>query len=353
MSITINKAKQNIIHKINKALGEKIAQESDLVMPSDYNLGDFTYPCFILSKRLKKAPDVIATELSAKIKSCQTVKSVSATGPYLNFNLQPKKLMQVLEDINDNYGRHTFGKNKKIMVEFAQANTHKSFHIGHLRNIIVGESVCRILENAGYAVIRVNYQGDIGMHIAKCLWGITKLPTQLEQVLNSKDINAKVEFLAQAYVKGSGSFEKSQKIKKEIIEINNKIYASDNAIDSLYHQTRKWSLQYLDKIYKRLGVKFDRLYFESETFKPGKDMVEKGIKKNFFQISRDAVIFVGSKHGLHDRVFINSEGNATYEAKEMALAALQLAEFNPDLIIHVVGKEQTEYFKVVTKALEY
>lgn len=353
MSQVINKARQNIINKINKALGSRIAQQSDLVLPPDSSLGDFAFPCFALSKQLKSSPTVIAKALSEKIKPCSTVKSIQAVGPYLNFTLQPKKLGQILNDINDDYGQSKLGRKRKIMVEFTQANTHKAFHIGHLRNIITGESLCRILENAGYQVIRVNYQGDIGPHVAKCLWGILQNPTDFESVAKSKDINKKVSFLGKVYAQASAAFESSESAKAEIMSLNKDIYQNKQKIRGVYKITRQWSLRYLDKIYKRLNTKFDRLYFESEVFADGKKIVMRGLKKDIFQLSENAIIFNGAGHGLHDRVFITSEGNTTYEAKEMALANLQFREFHPDLIMHVVGREQTEYFKVVIKALEY
>ncbi|MFA6551084.1 MAG: arginine--tRNA ligase, partial [Patescibacteria group bacterium] len=206
--------------------------------------------------------------------------------------------------------------------------------------------------NAGYKVIRANYQGDVGLHIAKCLWGVIKFEKKLKKLMETKDITEKVKFLGEAYVEGSAAYEKDGKEKQEIIELNKRIYADDESIRKIYKETRKWSLEYFAKIYQRVNTKFDRLYFESETFAPGKKIVTDGVKKGIFKLSDGAIIFEGGKHGLHDRVFINSEGNPTYEAKDLALARLQFGEYHPEKIMHVVSKEQTEYFKVIFKAME-
>ncbi len=358
----IQKYKQNIVNKINKALGKKLAGAPDLTLPPSPETGDFSFACFSLAKKMRKSPNEIAGELANRIKPCQTVKSVEAAGPYVNFKLREKKLAKnVLNEIvkqKDKYGAVKLGNPLKpaagrlrIIVEFAHPNTHKQFHIGHLRNIITGESVCRILENAGCKVARANYQGDVGMHIAKCIWGVSKKPKEFAAVAE-KDLDAKIAFLGRAYSSGSMSYEKSKKAKAEINEINKRVYQNDKSIRKIYHETRKWSLQCFDKIYKRVGVRFDRLYFESEVFAEGKKIVLQNIKKGIFKTSEGAVIFEGGRHGLHNRVFITSDGYPTYEAKDMALAKLQFKEYNPAEILHVVGSEQVEYFKVIIRALE-
>ena len=162
----------------------------------------------------------------------------------------------------------------------------------------------------------------------------------------------KAEFLGKAYALGSKNYEDNEAEKKEIIELNKKIYFKDKSVMGVYKTTRKWSLDYFNGIYKRVNTKFDRLYFESEVFQSGRQIVLKNLKKGTFQESQGAVIFKGEDYGLHTRVFINAQGNPTYEAKDMGLAALQFKEFKPLKILHVVGPEQAEYFKVIIKALE-
>jgi len=160
-----------------------------------------------------------------------------------------------------------------------------------------------------------------------------------------------VEFLAQAYVAGNKAYEENEEAKQKINTINKQIYAKDPSILELYKTTRQWSLDYFDTIYKRVGSHFDRFYFESESFDIGKKLVTEYVKKGVFEESEGAVIFPGKKYGLHNRVFITSEGNPTYEGKDVGLAKLQFDEYHPDQIIHCVASEQTEYFKVIFEAI--
>ena len=240
----------------------------------------------------------------------------------------------------------------RIMVEFAHPNTHKAFHIGHLRNITTGESVVRLLEAGKHEVIRVNYQGDVGMHIAKCLWAMTNIPEFDPSSVRGKEIHERVEFLGKAYAAGSARYEADDTVKGEVGGINKQIYAKDPEIFSLYEETRGWSLEYFDTIYRRVGTRFDRLYFESQTYEAGKKNVLDGLKHGIFEESEGAIIFPGEKHGLHNRVFITKEGNATYEGKDMGLAPLQHKEYHPDLILHVLGPEQYSYTRVIFAALD-
>lgn len=153
------------------------------------------------------------------------------------------------------------------------------------------------------------------------------------------------------YAAGSKAFDEDEEAKKEIGEINKKIYAKDPSIYPLYRETREWSLDYFEQIYKRVGSHYDRYYFEGEVYESGKKIVLEGLKKGVFVESKGAIIFPGEKFGLHNRVFITSEGNPTYEGKEMGLGPLEFGEFHPEKIIHVVGPEQAGYFQVVFEAL--
>lgn len=267
---------------------------------------------------------------------------------FINLWLQNEYFISQIEEvIKKKYRLGRISKEKKgIMVEFAHPNTHKQFHIGHLRNISLGENVCRLLEANNYEVYRVNYQGDVGLHVAKCLWGFLKLKKPTPRSLEKK-----IELLGKAYIKGNKAYETDEKARAEIEQLNRQIYDQDKEIMSLWKETRNWSLQYFNQIYQRLGTKFDRLYFESQVADEGKKIVMSNLKKKVFEQSEGAVIFRGEKFGLHNRVFINQQGLPTYEAKDMALAKKQFADFSPLKIIHVVGPEQKGYFEVVFKAL--
>src|SRR3989338_242801 len=205
-----------------------------------------------------------------------------------------------------------------------------------------------MLEFSGATVVRANYQGDIGLHIAKCLWGIKKLGLKTIPSLDKK-----IKFLGKAYTTGSKAYEEGENAKNEIIEINKKLYEKEPKTTKLWEETRKWSLDYFDKIYKRVYTKFDRLYFESEVAEPGIKISKDALKRGFLKRSEGAVIFDGEPYGLDKRVFINNLGFPTYEAKELGLAQLEFSEFgNINKAIHVVGPEQSSFFKVTFKVEE-
>ncbi len=349
--------KQKISDFLKQATSQPIV---DVVIPPDKKMGDFSYACFEYAKQIKKSPAEAALDLkeklSSKLDSVSFIERLETTGPYLNFYLNTKETARlVLENIekqNDDYGSLSVGGKQKVLVEFGCPNTHKAFHIGHLRNIITGESIVRLFENGGYKVKRLNYQGDVGMHIAKCFYAILDLGKNNEfEKIKNKTTQEKVDYLGKMYALGANKYEDDEEVKEEIIKINEKIYTQSKDIKEVYKTTRQWSLDNFERIYKRVGTHFDKYYFESGVFKRGLKFVKKYLKKGIFKRSQGAIIFPGSKYDLHDRVFVNQKGFPTYEGKEVGLASLHLKN-NPCKIIHVVGKEQAEYFKVIFKVLE-
>lgn len=339
-----------------------VTGDFELSVPPKPEMGDVAFPCFDTAKAQKKSPAEVAEILKSKIQNQKSkmIERIEAFGPYVNFFLNANELTKLFfeqfETQGAAYGSHADGKGKKVLVEFGCPNPLKVFHLGHLKNLITGESVARIFENAGYDVVRVNYQGDVGMHVAKSLWGMYQTQNEFDAV-KEKPLVERIAFLGRAYAHGATQYEKDETAKQEIEEYNEKVYEKDPAIQEVYQITRQWSLDYFETIYKKLDTRFDKLYFESDIFKRGKEIVlsftkKRLFKKPVFKKSEGAIIFPGSEYGLHDRVFINSKGYPTYEAKDLALAERHFRDYQPNLVVHVVGKEQTEYFQVVFRALE-
>lgn len=330
--------------------------EIELSRPPKLEMGHFAFPCFDLAKQSDKNPAEIAQQVAAAVEVGGFIESVQAFGPYVNFFLDMKEVANaLLTEITDNqrYGEHDIGMGKKYVIEYACPNPLKAFHMGHLKNLITGEAVVRVFANAGYDVVRVNYQGDVGMHIAKALWGIYDLKETFDAISQEDDVKKRVEFLGEAYAHGAQHFESGDQGREEVVAYNDKVYEHDESIQDVYQTARQWSLDYFDMIYHRLGTHFDRLYFESEMFEEGTAIAKQALEQGILSVGEGgAIIYEASKHGLHDRVFINSKGFPTYEAKDLALARHHLDDHNPDKIIHVVGRDQTEYFKVVIRALE-
>lgn len=346
--------RDEIISALSKVIGTK---EVHLEFPENEEFGDYaSNVAMVLAKKRKKKPEELANEIVKKLQKdknlSKIISKIEVAGPgFINFWLSKDALFSVLEKAikeGDRFGTTDILKGKRIMVEFAHPNTHKPFHIGHLRNITIGEAIARFLEAAGAKVIRANYQGDVGLHIAKVIFGIEKVGFK-----DPRDVRKRVDYLGRAYVEGNLAYEQGSKAKREIARINKDLYEGrDKKLLKLYQTTRKWSLDYFDEIYRRVYTKFDRLYFESEVAGPGKAIALEALKKGILERSRGAIIFSGEKKGLHNRVFITNEGLATYEAKDLGLAKLQFSEFKPDVILHVVGPEQKGYFEVLFKALE-
>src|SRR3990167_4234177 len=351
---------QESIMTVLKKLGANV-ENVEISYPTHSAQGDFsTNVAFKYARQLNKNPLEFANEITKLIlkESINFLEKVQIEKPgFINFWILDSYYLSHLQSIEKEQIKIlplSLGKQKKIMIEFAHPNTHKLFHIGHLRNISSGESLSRILTVVGNKVIRSNYQGDVGLHIAKCLWQLGKIvKTKGPDLFKKKTLQEKIALLGQAYSSGSKAFEEDAKAKKEIVEVNKMIYEQHGDIISLWKETRQWSLDYFDSIYARVYTKFDRLYFESEFAERGKKIIQEALKKKILVKSKEAVIFDGKKYGLDTRVFLNALGIPTYEGKELALAEKEFSDFGLlDKCMHVVGPEQNSFFKVTFKVEE-
>lgn len=366
--------KKKLENLIKEAL-EKLSIETEAVVlehPEDFSLGDFsTSVALSCAKKAKMKPAELAKKIAEEISKNkpEEVERVEVAGPgFINFYLSKKffaeSIGQILKE-GEKFGRNKTLSGEKILIEYTDPNPFKPFHIGHLMSNSIGESLSRIVEWNGAEVKRACYQGDVGLHVAKAIWGILNLKKEFPK----KDAAAEeqISFIGRAYVVGAASYEDDEKAKKEITEINKKVYdKSDPEINKIYDWGRKVSLEHFEEIYQKLGTKFDFYFFESEMAPMGIFLVEEFLKKGIFEKSdlpspsadgsgkaSGAVIFPGEKYGLHTRVFINSQGLPTYEAKDIALNKKKREKYLFDRSIVITGNEQKEYYKVVLKALEF
>ncbi len=305
--------------------------------------GDYSTNIALVMKGGRK----LAEELALKIKGDMIAKTEVAGPGFINIWLKNEYLVEGLGQVSKFQAGNLMGK--KIMVEFTDPNPFKEFHIGHLYSNVIGEVVSRLIESQGAEVWRVCYQGDVGLHVAKSIWGMQFLSSQTPA--ESASLSEKANFLGQAYSLGASKYEEEETVKKEINELNKKIYEQDQSVAHLYEQGKRWSLEYFDMVYQRLGTKFKKHYFESEAASVGLKIVRENMDKGIFKESNGAVVFPGEDYGLHTRVFINSLGLATYEAKELGLAPTKYADFPYDQSIIITGNEINDYFKVLLKAL--
>ena len=284
--------------------------------PSSFEHGDYATNAALVAK-------VDAQELANKL-SIPGVDRIEVKGKFINFFLSHDAIRKEIQAL-------AFEKiyNQKILVEYTDPNPFKEFHIGHLMANTVGESVARLLHHSGAEVVRANYQGDVGPHVAKAIWGKVQKPDAS---------------WGDAYVYGNEQYETH---KEEIDAINKKIYEkSDAEINALYEQGRKESLEHFEELYKKLGTKFDLYFFESETAPRGLEIVKN--HPDIFEQSDGAYIFKGE----HTRVFVNSLGLPTYEAKDLGLAEMKKEKAQFERSITVTANEQDAYFRVLFEALE-
>ncbi|HRB83224.1 MAG TPA: arginine--tRNA ligase [Acinetobacter johnsonii] len=381
----IKTAIQDALREVLQELGISDI-EPVIERPSDLKNGDYsTNIALIAAKKAGKNPRELAEEIVTKLQvtspKLQVFERIETAGAgFINFWISKEELIKGIGRVaKGDEEQDKVIKGKKIMVEFAHPNTHKSLHIGHLRNLSIGESLVRIFEYTGIGVIRANYQGDVGMHIAKAMYGLLNLSPFKEELSSITGVQARVDFLGKAYAAGSQAYESDPLAKEKIHDYNYLIYASAqrfqeeqgaqagttdylqfvkgrkaelDIVYKVWKETRQWSLDYYETMYKVLGTHFDRYYFESECL-IGVDMAREAVVDGVLKESEGAIIFDGKPFGLDTRVFVNSLGLPTYEAKELALSKKELSEFGKlDQIIHVVGPEQASFFQITFKSEE-
>ena len=298
-----------------------------------------------LAKDLRKAPMEIANEIAYKISA-----KVSAPG-FLNFTLPNEYLAAQIKNLSTNFRENISSdeySGKTVICEFSDPNPFKVLHVGHLYTSIIGDSISRLFEYSGAKVIRANFGGDVGLHVAKTLY-----------ILEQKSpADFTIEDIAKCYVEGTAAYEDNEDAHARITELNKKIYQinSENFHDSklaeLYWKGRELSYDYFKDFYAQIGVHFDKFYPESTVADLGLEKVKTELKKGVYEISDGAVIFNGEKFGLHTRVFINKEGVPTYETKDVGLIFTKWQDYHFDKSVVITGSEQLDYMKVVLKSVE-
>ena len=282
----------------------------------------------------------------------EPVPEVNISTPgFLNFTIPDEILNNEITHLatdfetaisNDKYN------GKTVICEFSDPNPFKVLHVGHLYTSIVGDSIGRLFEYAGAKVIRANFGGDVGLHVAKTMYILMQRnPAEL-----------KIEDIAKCYVEGTAAYEDDEEAKQKITELNKEIYkinAEDihgTPLSDLYWHGRELSYEYFKDFYSHIGVHFDKFYPESTVAALGLTTVKEQLAKGVYEESDGAVVFHGEEYGLHTRVFINKEGVPTYEAKDVGLILTKYNDYHFDKSVVITGSEQLEYMKVVLKSVE-
>ena len=345
--------KSVVVKVLKKALKEKDVSMKDeeienlIEIPPSPDLGDYAFPCFSLTEKLKDNPRSIAIKVREKIGNppATDFQDIQTQGPYINFFLNRKSLgRQVVWDVitqKKNYGKTNMGKRKKAVVEFSSPNIAKPFGIGHLRSTIIGNSIANILEFQGYKVTRLNYPGDWGTQFGKLIVGYEKFGDE------KKLEKSPIEHLLQIYVKTN-----KKTYEKKAREAFRRLEDKETKAVILWRLFRTFSLQHFKKIYKSLGIKFDAYESESQYNKKAKKILEELKEKKLLRKSKGAHIVNLEEHGLGNALIEKSDGTTLYATRDLAAAIERQKKYGFHKMIYEVGQEQTLYFRQLFKILE-
>lgn len=324
----------------------------------DPQFGDFASSIALqIAKPVGKPPREVADAIAAELRThlADEVSDISIAGPgFINLRLRDETLVGLAaQDPAQVYAGQT------VLVEYSDPNPLKPLHAGHLYTTLVGDTIARLTETAGARTVRLNYGGDVGLHVGRSMWGIIhELGGELPDGLDSIPDAERPAWLGARYIEGTTAYEEDEVAKAEIIAINKKVYGlheineRNTPFAQIYWTCRQWSYDYFATLYKQLQVvPFDRYIPESEVTPLGVTIVLEQLEHNVFMRSDGAVVFDGESRGLHTRVFINSQGLPTYETKDVGNSLTKWQDYHFDKSIIITSSEQQQYMQVVIAAI--
>jgi arginyl-tRNA synthetase len=352
------KIKQEIVANINQIISGKLAEISDLIIPPNPEFGDLGIALFGLAKKTSQTTDELSEKILNNLHFGEIIVSARAAGPYLNFFINKKYLVEnVLAEISqgaEEYGKNKSGRKEKIILEFSNVNTHKEYHVGHLRNICYGDAVTKILCANGFEAVPISYVNDFGIHVAKTLWDYEAF---VREKLGGQDMESLPEeergfFLGKMYVDASTK-EKDDTVAAQMIGgWKQKIEERKGEEFNLWKKTRLWSIAQFAAIYKDLKVKFADTLYESDFVEKGKEKVQEFLAKGILRESEGAIIADLERYGLAVLVVMRSNGTSSYCVADLALAEEKHRKYQPNKSIYIVDIRQSLYFQQLFKILE-
>lgn len=307
----------------------------------------YAFPCFKLIKWEKvKDPKIIATELKNKIRLPKFLEQIEAKGPYLNMKISSKYILNEIFSLKEDFGRIRLklGLEKeeslKIVIEYPSPNTNKPLHFGHVRNMLLGQSLSNLLKYKGHQVFQVNLYNNRGIHICKSMlaykkWGKDKRPDKKSD-----------HFVGDFYVLYNEKEKNQNELEKEAYELLKLWEAGDKPTVMLWNKMNQWALDGFNETYKKLGISFDKVYFESDLYLKGKEIINDGLRKGIFEKLDDGAIIARlGDYNLEDKILIRRDGTAIYITQDIYLAYRKKEDFNYDKSIYVVADEQIQHFK--------
>jgi len=347
---------------MNKKLQTKIQEILGLEnlmfsTPPKPEMGDIALPCFELSKEKKQNPAEFAKNFVEEfsLPADTIIKEVKAFGPYINLFLDTAKVSEmILEDINEDFGNNNIGQGKKVLIEYPSQNTHKEFHIGHMRNVCVGNTIVQVYRASGYDMIPMNYVNDFGRHVVKCLWGIQnsfKFGVQSSEIF---DASNKQKVLGEIYAKASNYLKDHDKeYNEELDAIQYKLENGEEEITKLFEETKKWSTAGFLDLMNELKVEHDSIIYESEVKARGQEIVDELLNKKIAEVGEGGAIIVDlNKYNLDVALVRKSTGGGVYMTSDLALSEEKFKKYDVVESINITATEQNFYFKQLFKVLE-
>lgn len=324
--------------------------KSMVEIPQDQSMGDYAFPCFRLAKTMRKAPNLIAAELAAKLQGDKLFSEVSPVNSYVNMFVSREEMMkstvsEVLEEM-ENFGKSNIGGNKKVIVEFSSPNIAKPFHIGHIRSTVIGNSLSKIYDALGYDVFKINHLGDYGTQFGKMIcayrrWG------------NREDvINAPIKTLLSYYTKFHVEVEEHPELEDEARAIFTKLENGNKEELELWQWFRDESLKEFQRVYNMLGIEFDS--YNGESFYSDKmPRFEKELSdKGLLQESKGAQVVDLEEYKLGTALIKKSDGSSLYITRDIAAAVYRKETYDFYRNIYVVASQQNLHFQQLFKIIE-
>ncbi len=333
--------------------------------------GNLTIVVFPFLKASHKAPDATAKEIGDYlVANCEAVKEYNVIKGFLNITIEPKFWLGVLDHIHatKDYGFKTADDNSElVMIEYSSPNTNKPLHLGHVRNNLLGYSLSRIMQANGYKVVKTNIVNDRGIHICKSMlawqkWGNGATPESTGKkgdhligdfyVAFDKHYKAEVKELEEKGMTKEEA-EAASPLMQEAREMLRRWEAGDEEVRSLWRTMNSWVYAGFDETYKRLGVDFDKIYYESQTYLEGKEKVLEGLEKGIMYRKEDNSVWADlTADGLDHKLLLRSDGTSVYMTQDIGTAKLRYQDYPIDKMIYVVGNEQNYHFQVLSLLLD-
>ncbi len=343
-----------------KALGAEETLENLylLLSPSpSMELGQLAFPLFTFAKSLRQAPPKLSADLAAALPQREWLERATAAGPYLNLVLRPEKWgHEVLEAVLDGslFGRALTAETPKTMIEYSQPNTHKEMHVGHMRNLALGDALIRMHRYCGYDIVSATFPGDVGTHVAKCLWYLRHVNKE------SAPETGKGEWLGMMYVKANNLLKDIEGTPEEVAAkaimttILHQIEAAEGEYYELWKETRQWSIALMQEAYKWADVKFDAWYWESDVDAASMAYVRKLFADGRLQESKGAIgmDLTEVDNNLGFAMMIKSDGTGLYATKDVELARRKFEDRGVQRSVYIVDQRQSHHFKQVFAVLD-